>query len=576
MMQRFFTSLFTVVALGSVFILASCHDDDPASSTVLVDSTVLAALGGTFSDDLNQPKVTVTIPAGALSEDAQLTISQLAGTRASFQTDKFQITLTSATGAGVSLNQAMKIALLSDAVPTHPELAEVVNQANTSPQRMPASFYRPASQTVVTLTQETDGVYGVSFRTLQKTEGEAVARGGDVMMNETFGNENFFGGVLGLHTLLNGVDPVTAVSLGVQVDLSKVPQAIVGVMIGTDLAAKDTALADPATTLALLAADAVIGVRAQFDQNGAMTSAGITCALCHVNVEPNEFELSSGLTMLPIGQPQFDGMPNSAIDAGTILSLTPFVQGLADNGATAALLQGWGPGNFDVRALPDNVLDDAVDNPTQNPQIWNFVDLEAQGYSFGWDGLFLNDGSNNNSLASQAEAVFDVVMHANGAFGTAAGTLPPELSVTPPQALLDALALAETNEPGNDVTLDKLLDLQEWMRSITSPAPGAFDEAKAELGFELFHGEAGCSGCHSTADLTGPGLFTAITSPQGDLSGGIHVPGLRGISHTAPYFQDGSATTLEDAIQKLMNNLGQVPLLTVTQQENLVGYLKSL
>jgi len=114
------------------------------------------------------------------------------------------------------------------------------------------------------------------------------------------------------------------------------------------------------------------------------------------------------------------------------------------------------------------------------------------------------------------------------------------------------------------------------MRSITSPAPSAFDEAKAELGFELFHGEAGCSGCHSTADLTGPGTLTAITSPQGDLSGGMHVPSLRGISQTAPYFNNGSTATLEDAIQTLMTNLGHVPLLTVTQQENLVENLKSL
>jgi len=60
------------------------------------------------------------------------------------------------------------------------------------------------------------------------------------------------------------------------------------------------------------------------------------------------------------------------------------------------------------------------------------------------------------------------------------------------------------------------------------------------------------------------------------LSGGIHVPTLRGISHTAPYFSDGSAATLEAAIQTLMTNLDQVPLLSFTQQENLVEYLKSL
>ena len=479
MIKKVLTVLYICVLSTLVVLLSSCFHDDDDDPIVVVDSTVFAALGGTFSDDPVQPRVSVTIPAGALSEDAQITIFQVSGILPDFHSNQYQLRLQSTSGGAVSLSQAIKIALLSDTAPVHPELAEIVEQASTTPQRLPASFYRPSTQTVVTLTQETDGVFAVNFRSLQKVEGDAVTRGGVVMMEETFGNENFFGGVLGLHTLLNGVDPVTAVSLGVQVDLSRVPQSIVDVMIGNDLAAKDAALADPATTLALLQADAVIGVRAQFNQSGDMTSAGITCALCHVNAEPNEFELSSGLTTLPIGQPQFDGMPNSVIDAGTILSLTPFVQSLADNGATAALLQGWGPGNFDIRALPDNVFDDGVDNPTQNPQIWNFVDLESQGYSFGWDGLFLNDGVNNNALASQAEAVFDVVMHANGAFGTATCTLPPELSVTPPQALLDALAQAEIDDPGNVVTLDELLDLQAWMRSITSPAQGAFDEAKA-------------------------------------------------------------------------------------------------
>ncbi|MEN8802020.1 MAG: c-type cytochrome, partial [Thiogranum sp.] len=152
------------------------------------------------------------------------------------------------------------------------------------------------------------------------------------------------------------------------------------------------------------------------------------------------------------------------------------------------------------------------------------------------------------------------------------------LAIVPPQELVEALVLAETNQAGNDISTDKLLDLQAWMRSVTSPAPGDFDEAKAEAGFHLFFGKANCVACHSSPDLTGPGLFSDITeqTPSGGLSGGIHVPSLRGISHTAPYFHDGSAATLTDAVARFVARGGPVPPLSNEEQGSLVEYLNSL
>ena len=560
-------------ALG---LLSGCfHNNDSDESTTLLKTTVVASQGVAISDDEASPLININIPAGALDKDAVLKVTRVSNANAETNSDAIRVQLKAVDGSDVVLSDAMKISLQSNAVPNHPELAELVSQADTSPQHL-ASFYRPSTQSVITNTMDTDDVYQVKFRHLKRTSGEAVDRGRETFVNETFGNEAFFGGVLGLHTLLNNVDPATAVSLGVQVDINKVPQGVVDVLTGSDLGAKDAALTNPAITKTLLQADAVIGVRAQFDDEGNMTSAGITCALCHVNAKPTNFELTGGTTALPIGQPQFDGVPNVSMNAGAIIAATPFVQNLGDGGATAAALNGWGPGNFDIRALPDNVLDDGVNNPTNYPSLWNFNDLSEQGYTFGWDGLFKNNGADNNALASQAEAVYDLVMHGNGAFGTANGSLPPELSITPPGSLLDALAQAESNQVGNDINKDKLLDVQAWMQSITSPAPNAFDEASAERGFDLFYGKANCSSCHSSADLTGPGLFNTITSPQGSLSGGIHVPSLRGISHSAPYFNDGSAATLDDAVSTLMNNLAGVPLMDANQQQDLVEYLKSL
>ena len=214
------------------------------------------------------------------------------------------------------------------------------------------------------------------------------------------------------------------------------------------------------------------------------------------------------------------------MNAGAILS--PFAQ--AAGPGVVGLLQGWGPGRFDVRALPDNPLDDGVDNPTKVPPLWNFVDLSEQGYLYNWDGLFKN-GPAANALASQAEAVYDLVMHANGAFGTAGGTLAPELSATPPQAVLDALAAAEAARPGNDLTLQKLLDVQAWQRSLVSPAPGAFDATLAERG-PAFHGRPAAPAAAAPSSPARWRRHASARSPQGGLAGGIKTPGLRGVAGT--------------------------------------------
>lgn len=591
------------VALLLQATTAQAHDDDE----LLIKTNVPAALGGTFSDDPANPRITVEIPPGALTMDAVLRVRRVEAKddddhddrkrwrhHRHRHDDKHRRTREVASPAykvrlrkkdrrepgALQLLEPMVLAIAAHPAPVHPQLGEIAVKRRKRWQRLNANFFRPSDSTVLALTQRTRGTFQVRHRTLQRATGRAVKKGRDVFMFETFGNENFFGGVLGLHELLNNVPPASAVALGAQVDLTRVPQEIVAVMIGDDLDAKDAALSDPAVTRALIKAGAVIGVKGVYASDDpaddTMIAAGITCSLCHVNVTQTEFELNAGTVALPIGLPRFDGVPNANMDAGAILALTPFVQGAGS--AVVDLLNGWGPGRFDIRALPDNPLEDNTDNPTVYPPIWNFVDLEAQGYSFGWDGLFVNDGVNNNALASQAEAVYDLVMHANGAFGLPNGNLPPELAITPPQELIDALVSAESNQPGNDITTRKLLKLQAWMRSITSPAPGAFDETAAEAGFRLFHGKANCVACHSTPDFTGPGLFDDITemAPAGGLAGGIHVPGLRGISQTAPYFHDGSAVSLADAVARLVARGDPVPPLSDEEQAALVEYLKSL
>jgi mono/diheme cytochrome c family protein len=276
------------------------------------------------------------------------------------------------------------------------------------------------------------------------------------------------------------------------------------------------------------------------------------------------------MTPLPIGPLKSDGVMNAAMDAGKILSFTPGAIMLGVDG----VLAGWGPNRFDIRAL--NELDDGANNPTDTPPIWNFVDLEQQGYAFGWDGLF----AGTNALASQAEAVYDVVMHMNGAFGTSAGNFPPALrpGATVRPEVLAALAAAEVSEPGNDIDTQKLLDLQSWMRSVASPAPGPFDEAKAEAGWRLFNGKGMCNACHGSADLTGPAIVNVTGDLTGDLAGGVHVPSLRGVSRSAPYLHDDRLADLPTAVEAITGLVAAQTGQSFSAEEkaSLLEYLKSL
>jgi hypothetical protein len=572
-----------VVALA----LTACSDSNRA-----FQANVTAASGGVFSDDAARPSITVRIPAGALAADAVLHVEEVknapaAGANQVAASTAWRVALTAANGGPApAISRAIQIELPANPAPAHPQLGEIARLSGTTWQRLQASFYRPSTQVVAALTTEASGTYRTTLRSLQRESGAAVDRGFQVFMYETFGNEAFFSGGLGLAALLEGVKPVDAVALGVQVDLDKVPAAIVAAMTDDTPAgidAKVAALNDPATTIALVKAGAVVGVVDRSPAGSStLTSVGVTCALCHQVVKPTAFTLkdASGNVItasLPIGELDVNGVPNAAMDAGKILSLTAGAQGAG----LAPTLAGWGANRFDVRnpATANAALDDQANDPTDTPPIWNFVDLDAAGYPYGWDGLFAGE----NALASQAEAVYHLVMGGKGAFGTANGALPPALRVTPPSRILDALPGAAVPADQILITRAKLLDLQAWMRSIASPAPGAFDEAKAEQGFAIFNGKGACNTCHTTPELSGTksGPFLAnitATPAAGDLAGGIKVPGLRGVSRTAPYFHDDSAATLPEAVERVTTVVTGVTGATFTADEKaaLVEYLESL
>lgn len=89
---------------------------------------------------------------------------------------------------------------------------------------------------------------------------------------DTFGSEAFWGDALQLHKAIagaknggigGGVSPKTALSVGLKVDVDALPKSLQG-----QLKAGRVDLDDPATTVALLKLDAVVGVKGFFDNTG--------------------------------------------------------------------------------------------------------------------------------------------------------------------------------------------------------------------------------------------------------------------------------------------------------------------
>src|SRR5688500_2579395 len=84
-----------------------------------------------------------------------------------------------------------------------------------------------------------------------------IAQGKEIFRFDTFGDETFWTDTLKMHEVIAAaVDPTTALTVGLKVDAEAIPPAVVtGIQNGT------ISLTDPATTVALLKLNAVVGVK---------------------------------------------------------------------------------------------------------------------------------------------------------------------------------------------------------------------------------------------------------------------------------------------------------------------------
>jgi cytochrome c peroxidase len=132
-------------------------------------------------------------------------------------------------------------------------------------------------------------------------------------------------------------------------------------------------------------------------------------------------------------------------------------------------------------------------------------------------------------------------------------------------ALLDAIAAYERSllTPGS-----------RFDRWLVGDAAALTD---AELrGYRLFK-SLGCVSCHQGVNIGGNlfqrhGIFHPLGSPEPEI---LRVPSLRNVAATPPYFHDGSAASLDDAVEKM----AYAQLNTMLQPgevRDIVAYLKTL
>ncbi len=404
--------------------------------------------------------------------------------------------------------------------------------------------------------------------------GAMLLDGQQTFRYSTFGDEAFWGDTLKLHQAIAGsanggvgagVSPKVALSVGLKVDSDALPASLI-----SSLQAGTVNLDDPATTVALLQLNAVVGVTGIFDSTGKLSSMGIQCALCHSTVDDS---LAPG-----IGK-RLDGWPNRDLNVGAIIALAPDLSAPANllGVSTATLttvLNGWGPGKFDAEVFLDGkaVAPDGGSAATLIPPAFGLAGVNLHTWT-GWGSV-----THWNALVATLE------MHGKGTF------YDPRLNAgadggTPQFPIAVAAGFANVrNDP--DLVTPRLANLHLYQLAIPAPAApvGSFDATAAARGQVVFNGAGKCATCHVPPLYTEPGwnMHTAqeigVDDFQSQRSPDNHyrTSPLGGLfAHTkGGFYHDGRFATLDDVVThyNMTFNLG----LSSGDQSDLVEFLKSL
>ena len=379
----------------------------------------------------------------------------------------------------------------------------------------------------------------------QESSATEIAEGQRIFRFETFGDEQLWTDQLHLNEVVEkNVDPTTALKVGLKVDADALPAGIL----------EKVDLKSPATTVALLKMNAVVGLQATVDPSNHITRLGVTCALCHSTVDNS---LAPG-----IGR-RLDGWPNLDLDVGKIVGLSqsaaiaPFVAEFAE----------WGPGKYDAR---HHAFDGRRLILLNTPSIPVVIPP-----AYGLRGVGFETYTGDGPISYWNAYVGITQMGGEGTFDD------PRIPLTVRQR--------------PDRVQRKLPALLAYQLSLPAPPPpaGSFDPAAAARGQQVFDdpalGEGRCARCHIpptyTDVLSGPDATIPVLHDADEISadaeyasrsatGMYRTTPLRALWQHPPYFHDGRAADLFAVVAHYETTFGFT--LTAQQKADLVAFLQSL
>src|SRR3954467_2549616 len=282
---------------------------------------------------------------------------------------------------------------------------------------------------------------------------QLVAEGKQPCRFDTFGDETKWTDALHMDQVVSAVDPTTALKVGLKVDAEALPAEVVaGIQGGT------ISLTDPATTVALLKLNAVVGVKGTVETVGGkdkLMRVGFSCALCHSTVD-NSFAPGIGKRL--------DGWPNRDLNVGAIVALSP-----ALDAPTKAVFNSWGPGKYDPRFNFDG-----KNGPQVIPPAYGLAGVHS-----------ITATGDGTDIAYWNRYVGVTQMGGHGTFS-------------------DSRIGVNVTNGSDDQIGGKLAGLQAYQLSLPPPAApaGSFDAAAAARGQVLFAGTAKCATCHTGPEFT--------------------------------------------------------------------------
>ena len=406
-------------------------------------------------------------------------------------------------------------------------------------------------------------------RAMEANDDRMIAEGRRTFRFDTFGDEAFWGDTLHLHQAIAGgklggvgpgVSPRTALSVGLKVDVDALPAGLVSA-----LKLGQVNLDDPATTLALLELNSVVGLTGFFNNQGNLQSVGIQCALCHSTVD-NSFAPGIGHRL--------DGWANRDLNVGAIVALSPTLKPVADllgtdEAAVRSVLNSWGPGHFDAELF--------IDGKAFRPDGKSAATLIPP--AFGLAGVNLHTWTGWGSVTHWNAFVANLEMHGKGTF------YDPRLSDARQFPVAARAGFGSVrNDP--DLITPRLASLHFYQLAIPAPQPpaGSFDGEAAERGKQVFNGAGKCANCHVPPLFTEPGWNMHAPSEIGvdDFQANrapdraYRTSPLRGLwTHKkGGFYHDGRFRDLLDVV----NHYDQFFALGLTPEEksDLIEYLKSL